>query len=85
LSDTAHRLEEITKKLEKKTQRLKHLQQAIWDRDRSMIDLLMSILKRHGTDYDTVVLISQAANIVGVYGEHKHKDIQDKNGELEQC
>jgi len=50
-----------------------------------MIDLLMSILKRRGTDYDTVVLISQAANILAVYGGHKHRDIQDKNGEFEQC
>jgi hypothetical protein len=82
LGDTIRRLEEITGELEKKTRHLEHLQHVICDRDRSMIDVLLSILKRHGSDYDTVLLVSQAADMVGVCEDHKHKDIQDVNGKF---
>jgi len=39
-----------------------------------MIDVLLEILQRHGTDYDTVILVSSAADIVGVCEDEQRQD-----------
>lgn len=39
-----------------------------------MIDLLLEILQRYGTDYDTVILVSSVADIVGVCEDEQRQD-----------